>query len=139
VRCRSRNGSQSGIEPALRRFREHAFTASDRQAMARATGSSSGGYMLANATHWFEHELRQYPAADLDLDALNACADRIVPAAGRESRGCPAHEVSVELARKLGRDLVELPGGHVGFVTQPAEFARELVRALAQAADPPRG
>jgi pimeloyl-ACP methyl ester carboxylesterase len=123
---------QSGIEPALKKFREHAFTAPDRQAMARATDPRSSGQVLANATYWFEHELRQYPAADLDLDALNARADRIVPAAGRESRGQPAHEVSVELATKLGRDLVELPGGHVGFVTRPAEFARELVQALTQ-------
>jgi hypothetical protein len=37
------------------------------------------------------------------------------------------------LAKRLGRDLVELPGGHIGFVTQPVEFAREFVQALAQA------
>jgi hypothetical protein len=44
----------------------------------------------------------------------------------------------VELARKLGRDLVELPGGHLGFVTQPTQFARELVRALARAGRGPK-
>jgi pimeloyl-ACP methyl ester carboxylesterase len=107
--------------------------------MAHATDPRTGGYVRANATYWFEHELRQYPAADLDLNALNARADRIVPAAGRESRGRPAHEVSVELAGKLGRDLVELPGGHIGFVTHPAQFARELVQALARAGHGPKG
>ncbi len=96
-------------------------------------------YVRANATYWFEHELRQYPAADLDLNALNARADQIVPAAGRESRGRPAHEASVELAKKLGRDLVELPGGHIGFVTHPAQFARELVQALDRAGHGPKG
>src|SRR3546814_13587105 len=70
-------------------------------------------YILGNATYWFEHELRQYPAVDLDLDALKVHADRIVLMAGRESRGYPAHEVSVELANKLGRELIELPGGHI--------------------------
>src|SRR3546814_14413477 len=83
-------------------------------------------YILGNATYWFEHELRQYPAVDLDLDALKVHADRIVLMAGRESRGYPAHEVSVELANKLGRELIELHGGHIGFVTRPAEFAREF-------------
>src|SRR3546814_6948582 len=58
-------------------------------------------YILGNATYWFEHELRQYPAVDLDLDALKVHADRIVLMAGRESRGYPAHEVSVEMANKL--------------------------------------
>ncbi|MFC0109344.1 hypothetical protein [Kibdelosporangium aridum] len=33
----------------------------------------------ANAAYSFEHELRRYPAVDLDLDALIARADRIVP------------------------------------------------------------
>lgn len=58
--------------------------------------------------------------------------------AGRESRGYPAHEVSVVLAKKLGRDLIEMPGGHIGFVTQPAEFAHEFVQALARAGHGPK-
>jgi hypothetical protein len=52
--------------------------------------------------------------------------------AGRESRGYPTYEVNVELGKKIGRDLIELPGGHIGHVAQPAEFAREFVRALAR-------
>ncbi len=118
---------QSGIEPALKKFREQTFPESDRQAMARGPKAPDidptiGKYVRANATYWFEHELRQYPAVDLDLDALIARADRVVPMVGRESRGYPTYEVNVALARKLGRDLVELPGGHIGFVTKPAEF-----------------
>src|SRR6266550_5033713 len=98
------------MPPAVEEFREQAFAESDRRAMARARDSKNGEYMLANATYWFEHELRQYPAVDLDLDALKAHADRIVLVAGRESRGYPAYEVNVELGKKLGRDVIELPG-----------------------------
>jgi pimeloyl-ACP methyl ester carboxylesterase len=129
---------QSGMEPALKKFREQAFAESDRQVMAHAMDPKNSEYILANATYWFEHELRQYPAVDLDLDALTAHADRIVPAAGRESRGYPCYEVNVELAKKLGRDLIELPGGHVGYVTQPAEFAHEFVQALARTGHGPK-
>ena len=92
---------QSGIEPALEKFRVKAFAESDRQAMARALKNE---YTLVNATYWFEHELRQYPAVDLDLNALKAHADRIVLMAGRESRGYPCYEVNVELGKKLGRN-----------------------------------
>jgi pimeloyl-ACP methyl ester carboxylesterase len=123
---------QTGIEVALKKFREHTFADSDRQAMAQASKSRNGESILANTTYWFEHELRQYPAVDLDLDALKGYADRIVLMAGRESRGYPAYEVNVELSKKLGRDLIELPGGHIGYLTQPAEFAREFVQALSQ-------
>jgi pimeloyl-ACP methyl ester carboxylesterase len=97
--------------------------------MARAPKNE---YTLANAAYWFEHELRQYPAVGLDLDALKAHADRIMLIAGRESRGHPTYEVNLELAKKLGRELIELPGGHVGFLTQPAEFAREFLPVLAR-------
>jgi hypothetical protein len=85
----------------------------------------------ANATYWFEHELRQYPAVDLDLDALTAQADRIVLAVGKETRGYPVHEANVELGKKLGREVIELPGGHTGVHSYPAEFAFEIVHALA--------
>jgi acetyltransferase/esterase len=122
---------QSGMEPALKKFREHTFPESDRQLMAR-TMDLKNGEIRANATYWFEHELRQYPAVDLDLDALNAHADRIVLGAGRESRGYPCYEVNVELGKKLGRDVIELPGGHTGYGAHPAEFARACVHTLAR-------
>jgi pimeloyl-ACP methyl ester carboxylesterase len=118
---------QSGIEPALNKFREHAFAELDRQAMVRAPKNE---YTLANSDYWFEHELRQYPAVDLDLDALKVNTDRIVLTAGRESRGYPCYQVSIELAKELGLGLINLPGGHVGILTQPAEFAGELLEAL---------
>jgi pimeloyl-ACP methyl ester carboxylesterase len=114
---------RSGVEPALESFRERMFCPSDHPIMERATDH-------ANAMYWFERELLQYTAADLDLDALTARADRIVPAAGDLSRGYPAYRVNVEIARKLGRDLVELPGGHTGFAARPAEFAAALRRAV---------
>jgi pimeloyl-ACP methyl ester carboxylesterase len=119
----------AGLEPALQKFRAQSFAEVDRQAMARATDLTNGE-IRANATYWFERELRQYPAVDLDLEALKTYATRIVPTAGRASRGYPTYAVNAELAKKLGRELVELPGGHAGYAAHPAEFARELVQAL---------
>jgi acetyltransferase/esterase len=115
-----------GIDPALAAFRERSFAEVDRRLMAHAPRND------ANAAYWFEHELGQYPATELDLDVLATHADRIVLAVGRESHSYPCREVNVELGAKLGREVVELPGGHVGPVAHPAEFAHELVRALDQ-------
>jgi pimeloyl-ACP methyl ester carboxylesterase len=120
---------RSGILPALTLFRRQTFTAADGRAMARAVDLSNP-QVRANAAYWFEHELRQYPATDLDLDALAALADRVLPAAGRQSHGLPCHQATVELAGALGRRLTELPGGHVGFATQPGDFADELRQLL---------
>jgi pimeloyl-ACP methyl ester carboxylesterase len=120
---------QSGTGPAEVKFRERALSESDRRHAPPAPGP--GAPILVNTTYWFERELRQYPPVDLDLRALRARAERIVPVVGRESRGYPAHEATMGLARRLHRDVTELPGGHLGHLTQPAEFARELLQALA--------
>jgi pimeloyl-ACP methyl ester carboxylesterase len=123
---------RSGMEPAMKMFRERAFTESDQRAMAQATNPADGEQVKANAVYWFEHELRQYPIVDLDLDTIGPHADQVVPMVGRESRGRPSYQATVELGRKLGQNVIELPGGHVGFLTHPDEFARELVQALAR-------
>lgn len=120
---------ESGVGPALTRFRLQAFAEADRAVMARAR-DPKGAHAQDNAAYWFEHELRQYPAVELDLGSLGAFAGRIVPMAGRESVGYPCHQVNLVLAEKLGRDLVELPGGHVGYVARPGEFAGQFLSAL---------
>jgi pimeloyl-ACP methyl ester carboxylesterase len=121
---------ESGVEPAIARFRELTFPNSDMQVMARAPRND------ANASYWFEHELRQYPAVELDLHSLATRADRIVFAAGREGRGYPAHDVTAELAKELGVTVIDLPGGHAGCVSHPDGFARGLVAALERASAP---
>jgi pimeloyl-ACP methyl ester carboxylesterase len=121
---------RSGPGPALDRFRTETFATADRHAMAGAMDFSRNDHALANARYWFEHELRQYPSIALDLDSLTTHADRMVLTVGRESRGYPAREATEELGKRLGRQVVELPGGHVGGMTRPVDFAAELVRVL---------
>jgi acetyltransferase/esterase len=77
---------QAGMEPALEKFREHAFALCDRQLVARAIDLKNGE-VRANANYWFERELREYPAVAVDLALLRTHAEQILPAAGRESRG----------------------------------------------------
>lgn len=118
---------QFGMEFALNKFRKEMLTESDRQAALHTTINE---YTLANFTYWIENELRQYTSADLNPDALKNQADRIMPLVGQESRGYPTYEVSVELARKINKDLIELPGGHNGYITHPSKFAQKLFGAL---------
>jgi acetyltransferase/esterase len=120
-----------GLEPAMNKFRDQTFAEVDRQAMVRAPKTE---HTLPNADYWFEHELRQYPAINLDLNALKPRADRILFAVGRDSRGYPCYEVTAILSKKLGREMIELPGGHIGHTSHAPEFAPLLVQALAKAA-----
>jgi hypothetical protein len=36
------------------------------------------------------------------------------------------------LAERLGRAVLDFPGGHVGYVTHPAEFAAQLAGVFAE-------
>jgi pimeloyl-ACP methyl ester carboxylesterase len=118
----------SGPEPAMQLFRERAFGVTDQQIM---THIPTNEFSARNSAYWFEHELRQYPAIRLDLDALRAHRDRIALAAGLESRETVCHEATEALAGKLGVPVGELPGGHIGYVTNAAEFAAALQPCLA--------
>ena len=85
-----------------------------------------------NVKFWMEHEFRQYPAYHPDLDALTAVADKIVPAGGQNSRknGSMPFQPVVTLAGRLGRDIAEFPGGHVGYAEHPGDFATRLGQVL---------
>lgn len=120
-----------GVDPALTRFRESTFPPVDHAAMQRAR-SSREPHLLANAIYWFEHELRQYTSVDFDAAALQRWADRIIPAFARECRGYPNYSVSQQLSHLLRRGALELPGGHVGFVTDCDAFAGALLARLRQ-------
>lgn len=122
---------RDGIGPALARFRETTFPPVDHAVMQRAR-SSGAPHVEANAIYWFEHELRQYTSVDFDAVALQPRAYRMIPAVGTECRGYPNYAVSQQLGRILGRDVLELPGGHVGFATHCPAFADALLARLQQ-------
>jgi pimeloyl-ACP methyl ester carboxylesterase len=73
------------------------------------------------------------PAAhgyQLDLVALVAASAKIVPAAGAGSGGSFPHRSAAALADRLDKQLVEMPGGHSGYVRRPRAFAAALDEIL---------
>ncbi|MCC9309523.1 alpha/beta hydrolase [Kitasatospora sp. RB6PN24] len=87
--------------------------------------------MAANMPVFLERMLHQFATAELELAALHPVADRLALAAGRDSRQLPVfHGPAARLAELLGAELVEFPGGHLGSVEHPAEFAEVLHRTL---------
>lgn len=119
-----------GIPAAMRQFAT-VFSDTDRRVLhRRAHQPEAHQYTEANTTHWLEHELRQYPRTDPDLDALTVHRDQLLVAAGLQSRGHLTHRTAQALAGTIGLPLLELPGGHVGCVSHHTQFATELVTAL---------
>jgi pimeloyl-ACP methyl ester carboxylesterase len=87
--------------------------------------------MSVNQVFWLEHELLPYPRYVPDIAALRAAPGRLVLGAGRTPPDAPLARPARALAAALPAPVVEFAGGHVGYVTDPAEFAAEMVNALA--------
>lgn len=87
--------------------------------------------MHANLPVFLEHMLCPFTATVPDIPALRRAADRLVLAAGRDSREqLPLYGPAARLAELLGGKVVEFPGGHVGCTEHPREFAEQLLTEL---------
>ncbi|MGH3769404.1 MAG: alpha/beta fold hydrolase [Pseudonocardiaceae bacterium] len=65
-----------------------------------------------------------------DIATLRAAPTRIVIGRGETSPGQLNHRTATALAQQLGIQPVEFPGDHIGFATNPAQFAAVLRRVL---------
>ena len=118
----------SGVDPALKRFAEG--TGITGRPPNPAASNEVNPFEAGNDQYWFERELRQYTRVDLDVDVLATQADRLMLAGGRESKEQVSYQPNTVLAAKLGKSIVDLPGGHLGYLTHPTELARELLDTL---------
>ncbi|WP_433438530.1 alpha/beta fold hydrolase [Nonomuraea sp. CA-141351] len=82
----------------------------------------------ANFDFFILHDFTAVVEDELDL---SGCRTRIVPAAGRTTpHHVFDHRCAVELAKLLGTELVEFPGGHNGNTSHPRAYAARLREVL---------
>ncbi|WP_329269418.1 alpha/beta hydrolase [Streptomyces sp. NBC_01451] len=65
-----------------------------------------------------------------DLTALSASSPRLTVAMGIDSAGQLLHRTATVLARRTGSAARQFPGGHLGLLTHPVEFAARLRETL---------
>jgi pimeloyl-ACP methyl ester carboxylesterase len=85
---------------------------------------------LANRPFFLEYEMVPFTEYVPDLDRLAAVPTEIVPAGGVTSRGQLAARPIRVVAEHLGTEVVDFPGGHVGYAEHPTEFATRLTDIL---------
>ena len=86
--------------------------------------------MRASTELFLAHLIRPTTWFQPDIDALRAAPPRVVVGAGSASTGELANRAAVALAGQLGTAVVDFPGGHGGFLTQPVKFGRVLDQVL---------
>ena len=116
-----------GIPQAMHQFAHGVLGIADRKVLERAQNAHPD---LSNTRYWLEHELRTYPRVELDLDALATQVERLVLAGGSAAHTQMTYQPGKVLAERLGIELLDMPGGHLGFLSSPVAFARALLDAL---------
>lgn len=119
-----------GLQPAMGKFLMSMMSESDREMLKQNAGQGDMARMARDFGYWFERELRQYPATDFDMAALQACAGHTMFIAGEDTADLLPHKIAVAFAQKLGVPLHVLPGGHIGYVTRADEFAHALAAII---------
>lgn len=112
----------AGIGPAMKPAPE-VSQLSERAAQMWARLAANGPLMI-------EHELREFTSYTPDYSALDPVSERLVLAVGRETRRCLPYRPAVEIAARLGLEVVEFPGAHNGIRTEAREFANQLMDVL---------
>jgi acetyltransferase/esterase len=122
--------ANGGMPAGMKMFIEHIVSPVDAEMISIRDDPSP--VRKNNAHYWVEHELRQYPNYNWDLDAIGAQKDKLILAVGEGSLA--NHEwtarPSVILAERYGLPILEVPGYHLGFLQDPAEFAARIRTAL---------
>lgn len=88
--------------------------------------------LFKNMTFLFEHEFAMYDRYQLDFVALKQAMtqSRIVLAGGRDCKESSTYRSAAAVADRLGTRIVDFPGRHIGYVTNPSLFARHLCELL---------
>lgn len=122
---------QEGVQQGMQKFAARLMNEQEAANLKQRVAPNSGDEDAArNYVYWFEHELRQYSSATFDVTALAGFRERLVILGGKESCHQLPYQIGKVLAEKLGLEVVEVPGGHVGYASHAEQFAQDLVRTL---------
>lgn len=123
---------REGAGPAMAKFLAQAGLKGAPQPPASPSPEMAAmmARMAKNIDVFLAHTLRQAGEWIPDIAALRVGPVRIVVGAGAISRGHLANDTAVALAEQLGTSVVQFPGDHGGFGSDPAAFAKKLDSVL---------
>jgi pimeloyl-ACP methyl ester carboxylesterase len=111
---------------AVRKFMSNAGFVMPEEVFIRAFGGEKSAEEAAGERFFYLHELRGTAGWVPDLDALRAAPTRLVIGIGDTSAGQLCDRASRALAAELKIEPTLFPGGHGGFMENPARFAKRL-------------
>jgi pimeloyl-ACP methyl ester carboxylesterase len=122
---------QDGVEAAMGKFMV-ASGMGDGPPPAPPTPEAAETFARINGNldYFFGHGILPLSKYVPDIAELSKGAAGIVVGAGAQSEGQITYRTTVALAEKLGLKPIIFPGDHMGYVSQPDEFAAVLQQSL---------
>ena len=120
---------REGPLPALEMFTKlgHLDSPEEKAGLLAAFDPRRNPFVAGNVLYWFERELRQYTVYTFDVGLLRELKERLVLVNGKNShKEAPHRLANVCLGRKIGAEVEDWTGMHLGFASHPKEFAKEL-------------
>lgn len=121
--------AEGGPRGAMEAFMRH--TVGDEVFESIDFDPTAGERILDNGAVLFSIELPVFETFVPDRDRMRGSGVPLTMVAGKENRDTWFGAAASWLAEGTGAERVELPGGHIGYLTHPTEFV-ELVRRVAR-------
>lgn len=120
-----------GLEPAMQLFGETLNIAPlDAQSMSQPVTENDEEQkeQYESMMFWVEYEIRQYTHSNIKLSDLTQYKDKIVLFNGTDSKGSFPQDVNFYINEQTNIELLDIPGGHLGYVQKPDGFAETLLK-----------
>lgn len=116
---------------AWRKFMANANIHMPEPVLQQMFGGEREPRQLASERYWFDHELRGTITWEPNSEVLRSTPARIIIGIGADSTDQLCDRASRALGTVIGVTPTIFPGGHTGFVEDPAAFATRLREVLA--------
>lgn len=116
---------------AWRKFMANANIHMPEPVLQQMFGGEREPRQLASERYWFDHELRGTITWEPNSEVLQSTPARIIIGIGADSTDQLCDRASRALGTVIGVTPTIFPGGHTGFVEDPAAFATRLREVLA--------
>lgn len=119
-----------GLQVGMKTFGETLnISAIDEKSMAQPVSEDEKAQkaQYERMMFWAEYEIRQYTHSDIKLEDLSQYKDIITLLNGNDSKGSFPQDVNFYIAKQTGIKIVDIPGGHLGYIQKPEGFSETIL------------
>ncbi|WP_072557547.1 alpha/beta fold hydrolase [Lactiplantibacillus plantarum] len=121
------NGNPSAVSMLFSRMHVQPL---DSQMMGLASDSKPDPDKMKSMMFWLKYETRQYTSQVIDWSLFKEHRDQVVLLNGTDSVGFLPQDVDNAISKIIDVPVDAIPGGHLGYVQKPQEFAQVLEDVL---------